>query len=110
MTTMILKRLGSRKATTARMRKGREAEHDIHETHDDFIDKASEIAADEAEQGADGDGDTHGHEAHPEGNASAVEEPREHVAPQDGPCPGEIPRRGLSEWRRDAAHWGQRGR
>ena len=60
--------------------KGREAEHDIHETHDDFVDKASEIAADEAEQGADGDGDTHGHEAHPEGNASAVEEPREHVA------------------------------
>ena len=60
----------------------REGEHDVHRPHDEVVDPAAQIPADEAEQHAPERGDEHGEHPDEQRGARAVDDAAEHVAPE----------------------------
>ena len=62
--------------------KGREAEHDIHETHEDIIDPARIVTGKQSDHGSDNHGDTGRNKPHLKGYAGAVDHPRQDIAAQ----------------------------
>lgn len=60
---------------------GGEGEKDVHDTHDDAVHPALKVAGYEAQHVARGGGDADGDDAHLKGDAGAVEDAAEDVAP-----------------------------